>query len=149
MKVRDLMTPNPVCCSPSDSVQDAARLMGSYEVGSLPVVEAKENGRPVGIVTDRDLAIGALAEGRIDARVGDVMTPNPFTVGENDDVADVNRVMAERQVRRVPVVNDEGAVVGIVAQADLALSHGAVSESEVGRVVERISEPAGAVPSQG
>lgn len=149
MKVRELMTPNPVCCSPGDSVQDAARLMGSNDVGSLPVVESRDNRRPLGMVTDRDLAIGALAEGRFDARVSDVMTANPFTVGEDDDVASVNRVMGERQVRRVPVVNQQGIVVGIVAQADLALSHGGISETEVGRVVERISEPEGATPARG
>ncbi|MEO8200278.1 MAG: CBS domain-containing protein [Gemmatimonadota bacterium] len=144
MKVHELMTKNPVCCAPSDSVQDAARLMAANEVGSLPVVDGNESGRPLGIVTDRDLAIGALAEGRIDARVSDVMTPNPFTVRDSDDVGEVNRIMSEEQVRRVPVVNDKGKVVGIVAQADLALSQGGVSVSEVGRVVERISEPEGA-----
>lgn len=143
MNARELMTPQPVCCSPGDSVQDAARMMGSYNVGSLPVVEGGDNTRIVGIVTDRDITIGAVAGGRFDATVGDVMTPNPHTVRESDDVRTVSRIMTEAQVRRVPVVDERGAVVGMIAQADLALSDGAVSDREVGKVVERISEPSG------
>ncbi len=148
MKVTELMTRQPICCSPSDSVQDAARLMSSYEVGALPVVEGKDNPRVVGIVTDRDLAIGALAEGRFDAKVSDVMTANPFTVREDADAVELERIMAENQVRRVPVVNAEGAVIGIVAQADLALSGGGVSVEDVGRVVGQISKPGSNNPSQ-
>jgi CBS domain-containing protein len=93
------------------------------------------------MVTDRDLTVGALAEGRFDARVSDVMTPNPFTVREDADVSELEEVMSEKQVRRVPVVNEQGAVIGIVAQADLALSNGGVSVDDVGRVVSQISEP--------
>lgn len=141
MLARELMTANPACCHPGDSVLDAARMLGSYDVGSLPVVEGDNGGRLVGIVTDRDLTVNALAEGRFDARVADVMTPKPRSVREDEDVAEVERIMSEQQVRRVPVVDKAGAVVGIIAQADLALSDGGVSEQEVARVVERISEP--------
>jgi CBS-domain-containing membrane protein len=73
--------------------------------------------------------------------VGDVMTAQPHAVRENDDVAKVQQIMSEEQVRRVPVVNDQGAVVGIISQADLALADGGVSERQVAKVVERISEP--------
>ena len=146
MKASDLMTPDPACITPNDSVQDAARMMGSYNVGSLPVVEGGDNKRLVGIVTDRDLALGVIGEGRFDAKVGDVMTPNPSTVREDEDTESVARIMAEEQVRRVPVVDERGAVVGMIAQADLALAETGVSDRTVGEVVERISEPEGSGP---
>ena len=144
MKASELMTPQPACCTPGDSIQDAARQMDSYDVGSLPVIEGGDNTRIVGIVTDRDIAVRAVAAGRFDARVADVMTPNPNTVREDDDVGMVSRLMAEQQVRRIPVVNAKGAVVGMIAQADLALRDGPIGDREVGQVVERISEPEGA-----
>ena len=146
MNASELMTAQPVTCSAGDAVQDAARMMESYNVGALPVVEGGDNTRIVGIVTDRDIAIGAVAAGRFDARVSDVMTPNPRTVRESDDVKKVARIMAEEQVRRVPVVNERGVVVGMIAQADLALNDQVVSDREVGRVVEKISEPTGPGP---
>ncbi len=116
-------------------------MLGSYDVGSLPVVESNEGGRLVGIVTDRDLVLNALAEGKFDAKVGDVMTAEPRAVQEDDDIAEVERIMAEEQVRRVPVINRQGGIVGIISQADLALCDEGVSERQVARVVERISEP--------
>jgi CBS domain-containing protein len=147
MLARELMTPNPACCKTSDSIQAAARMLGSYDVGSLPVVEGNEGNRLVGIVTDRDLVINALAEGNFDATVGDVMTAQPHAARENDDVARVQQVMSEEQVRRVPVVNEQGAVVGIISQADLALAGSGVSERQVAKMVERISEPTPSTPS--
>jgi CBS domain-containing protein len=143
MKVQDIMTAGPCCCSPDDSVQDAARLMRDNDCGSLPVVD--QAGCTVGIVTDRDLAVRALADGQgVNARVADVMTSGPSCCGVDDDVRDVERLMADRQVRRVPIVDADGCCVGIVAQADLARaaqSGDRVSEHEVAIVVERISEP--------
>ena len=105
------------------------------------MVENTGQNRLVGIVTDRDLAVGPLADGRFDARVSDVMTPNPSTVRESDDVEAVSRLMASEQVRRIPVVDDIGSVVGMVAQADLALADRAVSATRVEEVVESISRP--------
>jgi CBS domain-containing protein len=141
MLARELMTASPASAKTSDSIQAAAKMLGSYDVGSLPVVEGNEGNRLVGIVTDRDLVINALAEGNFDATVGDVMTAQPHAVSESDDVAKVQQIMSEEQVRRVPVVNDQGALVGIISQADLALADGDVSEQQVAKVVERISEP--------
>jgi CBS domain-containing protein len=141
MLVRELMTASPACCKTSDSIQAAAKMLDSYDVGSLPVVEGNEGNRLVGIVTDRDLVINALADGNFDATVGDVMTAQPHAARENDDIARVQQIMSEEQVRRVPVINDQGGVVGIISQADLALADGSVSERQVAKVVERISEP--------
>lgn len=145
MKARDIMTANPASCTVNDTAQEAARLMAECDCGVIPVVEDKQSNRLVGVVTDRDLAVRGLAQGKgVDAKVGDVMTPKPSCCGPNDDLKVVERVMTELQVRRVPVVDESGRVVGVIAQADLARAaerKAGVSEREVAKVVERISEP--------
>ena len=142
MKARDIMTMSPSCCSPADSLQDVARMMLDNDCGAVPVIE---NGVLIGIVTDRDLAVRALAVGKgASAIVDDVITPDPCCCSTEDDLRDVEQVMAENQVRRVPIVDDDGCCVGIVSQADLAraaLDGERVSEHEVAIVVERISTP--------
>lgn len=142
MKARELMTAAPCCCSPDDSIQTVARMMRDHDCGSVPVVEA---GQVVGIVTDRDLAIRAIADGMNGGlRVRNVMTVAPECCSEEDDVKNIERVMSERQVRRVPIVNADGGVVGIIAQADLAraAAHGSkVSDEELTETVASISAP--------
>jgi CBS domain-containing protein len=146
MKARELMTADPACCTPDDPVQRVAQLMADNDCGCIPVVADRNDSRVVGVVTDRDIAIRGVAKGRgADARVRDVMTPDPFCCSADDDVKDVERVMADRQVRRVVVVDGGGCCVGVIAQADLARAAERkrdVSEVEVVRVIERISEPA-------
>lgn len=142
MKTQDIMTANPACCTPDDTVQNAAQLMQQHDCGCLPVVEDQKSKRVVGVVTDRDLACRCLAEGKgADTKVEEVMSADPSCCRPEDDVAEVERIMAERQVRRVPVVDRRACCVGMVAQADLARQDRAVSDREVGRVVERVSEP--------
>jgi CBS domain-containing protein len=142
VKVRDIMTESPACCSPEQTVREAARLMAQNDCGAVPVVDEATR-QVVGVVTDRDLAIRVLAEGRgPDTRVSEVMTRDPSCCTPDADVQELERLMAERQVRRVPVVED-GRCVGVVAQADLARHPEAVSEQEVAHVVEEISQPAG------
>lgn len=144
MRVCDIMTPDPACCTPDSTAREAATLMRDHDCGSIPVVENLENKRLVGTVTDRDLAIRGLAEGRgPDTRVRQLMTIAPVTSAPEDEVEIVREVMVARMVRRVPVVDENGAVVGIVAQADIAREEGAASDQEVGRIVEAISEPRG------
>lgn len=142
MKARELMTAAPCCCSPDDSIQTVARMMRDHDCGSVPVVEA---GQVVGIITDRDLAVRALADGMNGGlRVRNVMTVAPECCSEDDDVESIERVMSERQVRRVPIVNADGGVVGIIAQADLAraASGGSkVSDHELTEMVASISAP--------
>jgi CBS domain-containing protein len=122
------MTPDPACCTPDSTAREAASLMKEHDCGSIPVVEKLETRRLVGTVTDRDLAVRGLAAGK-----------GPDT--PDDEVEIVREVMIARQVRRVPVVDENGAVVGIVSQADVALEDGAASDQEVGRIVEAISDP--------
>lgn len=142
MKARDIMTEGPACCTPDDSVQDAARLMEEYDCGCVPVVEDPETNKLVGVVTDRDLACRCLGQGRgPETKVGSVMSEDPSCCSPDSDVDEVGRIMAERQVRRVPVVDDAGCCVGMIAQADLARNDSAASDQDVGRVVEAISAP--------
>lgn len=142
MRVKQIMTPNPARCTPDATAQDAAVLMRDRDCGSIPVVENTTSNRLVGTVTDRDLAVRGLAAGiGPDALVRDLMTPEPVTCVPEDEVEDLRQVMIEQQVRRVPVVDADGALVGIVAQADIAREEGAASDREVGRIVEAISEP--------
>jgi CBS domain-containing protein len=140
MKASELMTTEPASCAPGDSIQRAAELMKSCDCGCIPVVE--EGNRLVGVVTDRDLAVRALAQGKgAETRVRDVMSTGVSCCHPDDDVALVEEIMKKEQVRRVPVVDKAGCCVGMIAQADLALNSAAASDKEVGRVVERISEP--------
>jgi CBS domain-containing protein len=142
MRVRDVMTPDPASCTPDSTAQDAAILMRDNDCGSLPVVESESSRKLVGTVTDRDLAIRGLAEGKgPDTRIRELMTDGPTSAAPDDEVEIVREVMVAQQVRRVPVVDDNGVVVGIVAQADVARVEGAASDQEVGRIVEAISDP--------
>jgi CBS domain-containing protein len=144
VRVRDIMTPDPASCTPDSSAGEAARLMRDNDCGSIPVVESSQRKKLVGTVTDRDLAVRGLAEGKgPDTPIQELMTASPVTCGPDDEVETVREVMVARLVRRVPVVDDRGALVGIVAQADIAREEGAASDQEVGRIVEAISEPRG------
>jgi CBS domain-containing protein len=139
-----MMTPDPTCCTPDSTARQAALLMKEHDCGSIPVVENASSKRLVGTVTDRDLAIRGLAAGNgPETPVRELMTPEPITCAPEDEVEVVREVMVAQQVRRVPVVDRDGRVVGIVSQADLALEEGAASDREVGRIVEAISEPRG------
>jgi len=136
------MTPDPVSCTPDATAEEAAALMRDNDCGSIPVVENTASNRLVGTVTDRDLAIRGLGTGKgPDALVRELMTPEPVTCIPEDEVEDLRQVMIEHMVRRVPVVDADGKLVGIVAQADIAREDGAASDREVGRIVEAISEP--------
>jgi CBS domain-containing protein len=136
------MTPDPASCTPDTNVGEVATLMRENDCGSIPVVENTTSNRLVGTVTDRDLAIRVLAEGKgPEVPVRAVMTADPVTCVPEDEVEDLRQIMIEQQVRRVPVVDTDGKLVGIVAQADVAREDGAASDREVGRIVEAISEP--------
>lgn len=143
MKAKEIMSPDPQCCTPADTLQSAARMMADFDCGSLPVVENADRKVLIGVLTDRDIAIRGVAKGKTpDSKVNDVMTPAPTSCSPDDDVDQVERIMVERQVRRVPVVDADRRVVGMIAQADLARDDRAASDRDVGRIVEKISEPA-------
>jgi CBS domain-containing protein len=136
------MTPQPACCTPDDTINEVAMVMRDHDCGCVPVID-QSTARIVGVITDRDLAIRALAAGRNGTtRVGDVMTASPRCCMETDDLSKVERMMASNQVRRIPVVDETGCCVGIISQADLARAatdDRRVTEHEIAIVVERIS----------
>jgi CBS domain-containing protein len=141
MKVEQIMTRDPVCVSPDAPVRDAARLMKDEDVGIIPVVDRKGSKQLVGVVTDRDIAIRCVAEGRDggSCRVADVMSRGHLaTCHPGDDVDDVMNTMSRERVRRIPIVDERGGLVGIVAQADI-VRHADDRKAE--QTVERISEP--------
>jgi CBS domain-containing protein len=137
--VREAMTPNPSSIAPNAPIAEAARRMRDEDVGSLPVVE---NGRLVGMLTDRDITVRVVAEGRDaqEATVGDAASRDLTRVTPDQDLDEALRLMAARQVRRLPVVEGE-RLVGIVAQADVAQTG---DRHHVGEAVGKISEPTGA-----
>jgi CBS domain-containing protein len=116
------MTKDPVCCLPNDGVAKAAGLMKSENIGSIPVIENRQSQKLVGIVTDRDLALKIVA-GALDAKsttVETVMTHKVITCHANDDLQKALDAMAKHQLRRIPVVDNDNKILGIIAQADVA-----------------------------
>jgi CBS domain-containing protein len=139
-KCSEVMTREPVCCEPGDPISKAAEVMKREDVGSVPVVESRSAGRLVGIVTDRDIVVKVLADGRSveHSTVREAMTANPVSCREDDDVSRAVSLMEERQVRRMPVVGTDGRLAGIIAQADIATRLN--KDRTTGELVEAISE---------
>jgi CBS domain-containing protein len=145
MRARELMTKDPACVTPDDTLQRVAQLMAENDCGCIPVVEGPSQTRVVGVVTDRDIALRAVARGKAaDAVVADVMTRDVAFCPPDADLLTVERTMSDRQIRRVVIADADGCCVGIVSQADLARAAARgeeVDEREVVRVVESISQP--------
>ena len=121
-KCEEVMTKSPVCCLPENTVAKAAQLMKRENVGSIPVIENEQNKKLVGIVTDRDLTLEIVAEGR-DAKstnVEAVMTRKVVTCRAEDDLQKALDAMSEHQLRRIPVVGNDNKILGIISQADVA-----------------------------
>ncbi len=140
-KCSEVMTKDPACCLPTDAVSSAARQMKVENVGSIPVVESEKTRKLIGIVTDRDLALHVVAESR-DAKstkVADVMTNKIITCHVDDDIQKAVDAMAEHQLRRVPVVDKDYKVVGIISQADVATRVN--QPQETAKMVKEISQP--------
>src|SRR3982074_500587 len=138
---QDIMTKDPFCGMPTDRVQVIAQLMRDRDVGAVPICESHETKRLLGIVTDRDLALRVVGAG-CDPKstcVRDVMTREVFTCRPEDDVQKALELMERRQVRRIPIVDRENRIVGIIAQADIARR--LKDPQKVSEVVEEISRP--------
>ena len=117
-----VMTKNPICCQPSDSVVKGAQWMKRENIGSIPVIENDQTRKLVGIVTDRDLALKIVGQGSDpkSVQVESVMTYKLVTCRPEDDIQRALDMMSEHQLRRIPIVNDENKILGIIAQADVA-----------------------------
>lgn len=144
MRARDIMTRDPEVCRREDTARRAAEIMRDKDCGVIPVVD--EARRIIGIVTDRDIAVRVVAAGKNpETRLNEVMTAGAKCCSADDDLRDVEHKMAELQVRRIPICDAGGRVLGIISQADIARAAGMdseVSEQEIALVLEQISEPA-------
>jgi CBS domain-containing protein len=141
MKVRDVMTSDPVCCIPSDTTQRVAQVLRDQDIGSVPVVADQESRKLIGIITDRDICCSIVAEG-LDPRstiIERYISEQPVTCRKGDNLDQCERAMQEHQIRRIPVVDGEGRCLGIVVQADLALKD---KPEKVTKTVAEISKPA-------
>ena len=135
MNIRDVMTPNPRTVTPDDSIQNAARIMRDEDTGAVPVVE---NGKPIGMVTDRDIVIRAVAEdGQLNRPVREIVSNSVICATPDMSTREASELMSEHQVRRLPVVENE-RLVGIVSIGDLAVKEG--RDSRTGDTLQAISE---------
>jgi CBS domain-containing protein len=139
-KCSEVMTKDPVCCLPNDMVAKVAEMMKTKDIGSVPIIENEQNLKLVGIVTDRDLALKIVAEGREakSTKAEEVMTREVVTCQADDDLQTALEAMSEHQLRRIPVIDSNNRIVGIIAQADIATR---VDQPEkVAAVVKGISQ---------
>lgn len=140
MQAKDIMTRDPACCTPDTNLREVARLMVEHDCGEIPVVKSKNDTKPVGVLTDRDIVCRTVAEGKnpLDMRAADCMSTPCITVTEESSVDDCCSTMEENQIRRVPVVDGAGYCCGIVAQADVAMH---TNLGRTGHVVGKVSRP--------
>ena len=135
MKISEVMTPNPRTVSPDDDIKMAARIMRDEDAGSVPVVR---DGRVVGMVTDRDIVIRAIAEGDFECSIGKIASDDVVCAQPEMSTAAGAELMSEHQVRRLPVVDQDERLVGIVSLGDLAVKEG--RDARTGDTLENISE---------
>lgn len=145
MQVKDVMISNPTCCTPDTPLPEVARMMEQHDCGCIPVVENQDSKKPVGMITDRDIALRGVASGQdtqsMTAR--DCMSTSVVTVTPEDSVDECCKAMEDNQVRRVAVVDHQGGCCGMVSQADVALD----TSGKVGSVVREVSQPTDSAPN--
>lgn len=137
---RDIMTPNPVCCSPTTTLDEVAQMMLHNDCGEIPIIDT--NDCVIGVITDRDIVCRAVAQGKnpIGYTVESCMSTPVVTVQEDDSLDDIVSTMERYQIRRVPVVSDGGICAGIIAQADVAR---VAPKREVAELVREVSQQTG------
>jgi CBS domain-containing protein len=144
VKIKEVMSPSPVCCVPSDTAKAVAAIMCEHRIGSVPVVIDQQSRELVGMITDRDLCCSIIAAG-LDPNTTPIqkfISLDPVTCREGENLDKCEQAMQEHQVRRIPIVDGETRVIGIVAQADLALRD---KPEKVSKTIAEISKSA--VPS--
>ena len=148
MKVRDVMTADPACCSADTNLQEVAKLMVDCDCGEIPVVDSKETKKPIGVVTDRDIVVRTVAKGNnpLDLTAADCMTEPCVTVTPETSIEECGKILEANKIRRVPVVDADGRCCGIVAVADIALQ---ASGTVTSGVVKEVSEPGATASAAG
>jgi CBS domain-containing protein len=142
MRIKQVMTKDPRCCVPSDSAQRAASIMRDEHAGIVPVIDNEQSRKVTGVVTDRDLCMNVVAEGR-DPRtvlVAQCMTTTVVTCAPNDSVEKATELMRENQIRRIPVVNGQGELLGIVALADV-VERAEIKTTQTHETLKKVSAP--------
>ena len=140
MNVESIMTRDPACCTPDTTLSEVARMMADCDCGQIPVLESSSSRRPVGVVTDRDIAVRAVAKGKnpVEMTAREVMSSPAVTVTPNMTIEECCQTLEENQLRRVPVVDAQGDCCGMVAQADIAQN---ATERQTAEVVRTVSQP--------
>jgi CBS domain-containing protein len=141
MNVKDVMTADPTCCTADTSLKDVAKMMVDNDCGCIPVVDNTDSKKPVGMITDRDITIRTVAEGKnpLDLTARDAMSQDVQTVTPQTSLEDCCNLMEEKQIRRVAVVDENGACCGMIAQADIAIN---ANERKTAEVVQEVSKSA-------
>ena len=139
MNVKEVMTADPACCTSDMSLQEVVKLMVDNDCGCIPVVDNKDSKKPVGMITDRDITVRTVAEGKnpLELRVSDAMTANAITVTPVTSLEDCCNLMETNQVRRIAVVDEKGSCCGIIAQADIAVNADLRKTAEVVQEVSK------------
>lgn len=140
MNIKDVMTLNPTCCLPGATLQEVAEVMRDEDIGEVPILEQHGAKKLVGVVTDRDIVVRAVATGRdvSTVKASDCMTAPAVTCSESDTLEDCAQAMASHRIRRMPIVDESGELCGIVAQADLQATN---ARSLKEQVADRVSTP--------
>ena|SRR2546428_9461152 len=139
MQVREIMTKDPICCTPDATLQEVARLMVKHNCGEIPVVKSPGNKQLVGVITDRDITCRAVAEGKnpLEMTASQCMSSPPLTISAEATLEECCNTMEEHKVRRLPIVSERGECCGIVAQADIARHAPKFEAAELVREVSR------------
>jgi len=142
MNVKEVMTADPACCTADTPLQEVAKMMEECDCGCIPVVDNQQNKKPVGMITDRDITIRTVASGKnpLDLTAADAMTTNAVTVTPETSLEDCCNLMEEHQIRRIAVVDKNGACCGMIAQADIAVN---ADSRKTAEVVQEVSKGAG------
>jgi CBS domain-containing protein len=140
MTVRDVMTSDPACCTADIKLTDVAKMMLDNDCGEIPVVDSRAGMKPTGVITDRDIVVRTLARGQdpMQKTVAECMSKPPVTVTEDARLDEVLELMESNQIRRVPVIDGNGKLIGIVAQADIARD---ASRQATASVLKEVSQP--------
>ena len=148
MQVKDVMTPDPACCTADTSLQEVAKLMVDHDCGEIPVVKSKGTKQPIGVITDRDIVVRSLAKGKnpLDLTAADCLSKPCVTVTPDMSIEECGNILETNKIRRVPVVDKSGDICGIIAVADIALRAGGNVTTEV---VKEVSEPGASASAAG
>jgi CBS domain-containing protein len=148
MKVKDVMTADPACCTSETTLQDVAQMMVECDCGEIPVTKDEKTKVPIGVITDRDIVCRTVALGLnpLDLTVADCMSKPCVTVTPDMSLEECSRILEENKIRRVPVVDADGSCCGIVSLADIALRAGKGVAAEV---VKEVSEPTATAAATG